>query len=168
MSAIAGLRIVRHRGHYGNALLTRRRVLAVRRHDISVSRREPRGVVDVELDMEGTSTRFLVTHLGLGPGERKRQMELLLDFTRHSEETQPVILLGDINEWWPHGRALRALHLQFGRPPAVATFPSFLPLFALDRIWARPRGTLIDVRAHRTPASRAASDHLPVIATLEW
>jgi hypothetical protein len=33
MDAVAGLRIVRHMGHYGNALLTRHRVLGVRRHD---------------------------------------------------------------------------------------------------------------------------------------
>lgn len=43
MDAVAGLRIVRHMGHYGNALLTRHRVLGVRRHDLSFSFRGPRG-----------------------------------------------------------------------------------------------------------------------------
>src|SRR5262245_26589698 len=37
MSAVAGMRIVRHMGHYGNAMLTRHRILGVRRHDLSFS-----------------------------------------------------------------------------------------------------------------------------------
>ncbi|MGH8309864.1 MAG: endonuclease/exonuclease/phosphatase family protein, partial [Steroidobacteraceae bacterium] len=34
MSAVAGATLMRTDGHYGNALLTRRRVLAVQRHDL--------------------------------------------------------------------------------------------------------------------------------------
>ena len=45
MQAVAGLRIVRHSGHYGNALLTRRPVLAVRRRPEFLWR-EPRGALD--------------------------------------------------------------------------------------------------------------------------
>jgi endonuclease/exonuclease/phosphatase family metal-dependent hydrolase len=39
-------------------------------------------------------------------------------------------------------------------------------LLALDRIWVRPRDTLLSVRAHRSPAARLASDHLPVLAEI--
>lgn len=167
MTPVAGLRIIRHRGHYGNALLTRRRIVAVRRHDLSISRREPRGVLDVELDVEGITARFLVTHLGLLPGERRYQMQKLLRIVGQSPESQPVILLGDINEWWPHGRPLRSLHALFGRPPAARTFPAPWPLFALDRVWSRPRGALLSVSAYVAGEARRASDHLPVVAALE-
>ena len=42
----------------------------------------------------------------------------------------------------------------------------WLPLFALDRVWVRPRHTLLAFAAHRTPAARQASDHLPVKAII--
>jgi endonuclease/exonuclease/phosphatase family metal-dependent hydrolase len=166
MSAIAGLRIVRHMGHYGNALLTRRRVLGVRRHDLSFSWREPRGALDVDLDIEGLMTRVIVTHLGLTPGERRHQMRRILSIVAQGPSAVPVMLLGDLNEWLPLGRPLRWLHACFGRPPAVRSFPAVLPLLALDRIWVRPRRHLLSVQAHRSPAARLASDHLPVTAEL--
>lgn len=166
MSAVAGLRIVRHMGHYGNALLTRHRVLGVRRHDLSFSWREPRGALDVDLDIGGIESRVLVTHLGLTPGERRHQMRKVLTLVSETPEDRPLALLGDINEWLPMGRPVRWLHALFGSPPAVRTFPAGCPMLALDRIWARPRGSLRAVRAHRSAAARAASDHLPVVA--EW
>ena len=51
MAAVPGLRIVRHTGEYGNAMLTRLPILSVHRHDLSYSWCEPRGALDVELDL---------------------------------------------------------------------------------------------------------------------
>ncbi|HZF24722.1 MAG TPA: endonuclease/exonuclease/phosphatase family protein [Steroidobacteraceae bacterium] len=167
MQAVAGLRILRHYGHYGNALLTRHPVRVVRRHDLSFSWREPRGALDVEVEVHGAAVRFIVTHLGLTPGERRHQMRKILEIVGDIAATSPVVLLGDINEWLPLGRPLRWLHAIFGRRPAPRSFPAAWPLFALDRIWASPRANLLVVRAHRSPCSRVASDHLPVIATME-
>lgn len=166
MAAVAGLRIIRHLGHYGNALLTRDRVLGVRRHDLSFSWREPRGALDVDVDVAGVESRIIVTHLGLTPGERRHQMRRILALVSETPVEEPLLLLGDINEWLPVGAPLRWLHALFGRPPHVPSFPSFFPLFALDRIWARPRGSLLKVSAHASRLARAASDHLPVVA--EW
>jgi endonuclease/exonuclease/phosphatase family metal-dependent hydrolase len=168
MSAIAGLRLTSHLGHYGNALLTRRTVISVRRHDLSVSRYEPRGALDVELDVDGLVVRFVVTHLGLMPGERRKQMQRLLTILSSTPEEEPLVLLGDINEWWPHGRPLRWLHAIFGRPPSAPSFPSRMPFLSLDRIWGRPRDCLRRVTAFRTPLSRVASDHLPVAGEIEF
>jgi endonuclease/exonuclease/phosphatase family metal-dependent hydrolase len=166
MSAVAGLRIVRHMGHYGNALLTRYRILGVRRHDLSFSWREPRGALDVDLDIHGVESRVVVTHLGLTPGERRHQMRRILSLVGETPPEEPLVLLGDINEWLPLGRPLRWLHAAFGRPPSPRSFPARWPLVALDRIWARPRDSLHAVSAHRSALARAASDHLPVVA--EW
>jgi len=166
MRAVAGLRIVRHSGHYGNALLTRHRVVAVRRHDLSFSWREPRGALEVELDLRGTLLRIIVTHLGLTPGERRHQMRRILQIVTADVADSPVVLVGDINEWLPLGRPLRWLHTAFGRPPAPRSFPAFWPVLALDRIWTRPRTALRSVRAHRSPTARRASDHLPVTADI--
>jgi len=62
----------------------------------------------------------------------------------------------------------RWLHEHFGESPAHATFPSPLPLLALDRIWSSPASLLRRVRVHRSRLARRASDHLPLVARLAW
>ena len=153
-------------GDYGNALLTRHRVLSVRHHDLSVGRREPRGATEVTLDVGGRRVRAVVTHLGLWPGERRKQVRRLLTQLAREPEPDLEVLLGDINEWLLIGRPLRWLHRRFGEPPAPVTFPAGLPLFGLDRIWVHPCTALMEATAHRTALSRWASDHLPIRATV--
>jgi endonuclease/exonuclease/phosphatase family metal-dependent hydrolase len=38
----------------------------------------------------------------------------------------------------------------------------------LDRVWARPAHCLRAVEAHRSELARVASDHLPLLARLQW
>lgn len=161
--AIPGPTIYRHDGTYGNALLTRRPVLDVRQLELTVYRREPRGAIDADIDVDGEPVRVIATHLGLLPGERRRQVRALMDALGH-RTSRLVILCGDMNEWFAVGRPLRWLHARLGRAKGVRTFPAFLPIFALDRIWVSPRGSALSVRAHATRAARCASDHLPVVA----
>ena len=124
--AVAGPTLQRPNGEYGNALLTRRRVLDVRKIDLTVYRREPRGALDVDLDIDGTAVRVVVTHLGLLPGERRTQVRRLVDLLGESR-SDVVILCGDINEWFAVGRPLRWLHARLGRTAGVATFPAAFP-----------------------------------------
>lgn len=152
-------------GHYGNVLLTSRKVVGVRRIDLSVYGREPRGAIDVDLDMDGEIVRVMVVHLGLGRYERRRQVSRLLNGCRPQEEGLHVVL-GDINEWFPLGRPLSRLHRHFGKSPARRTFPSFLPVLALDRIWVKPLDALMEIGVHDTALSRVASDHLPIKAVI--
>lgn len=166
MEAVSGPTILRHDGDYGNALLTRRPVLAVRRHDFSFATREPRGALDVDLDVEGAAVRVIVTHLGLRPAERRYQVKQLLGLLRPVEPGQIVVALGDINEWLPTGRPLRWLHSILGKPPSQRTFPTCYPLVALDRVWVRPRKLLLAVRTHLTRDARMASDHYPLRAVV--
>jgi endonuclease/exonuclease/phosphatase family metal-dependent hydrolase len=169
LHAVAGPTIVRHDGHYGNALLSRRPVLDVRRVDLTVYRREPRAAIDADLDVDGAVVRVIVTHLGLLPGERRIQVQRLLDVLGEEGNggSSATLLCGDINEWFAVGRPLRWLNARLGRAAAVRTFPTFWPVFALDRLWVSPRPALAAVRAHVTPASRIASDHLPLVADLQ-
>ena len=60
-----------------------------------------------------------------------------------------LVVLGDINEWLPLSRPLRSLHRLLGHSPFERTFPSRWPLFALDRVWVRPRRALLAVEAYR-------------------
>ena len=163
--AVHGVTMLRRDAEYGNVLLTRHRVVSVERLDLSVARREPRGALDVVLECRGRALRVLATHLGLWPYERRRQVKQLL-VALGDETDLPTVLMGDLNEWFLWGRPLRWLHVQFRRTPAPPTFPSPLPLFALDRLWVRPRAALQRVDVHSSPLARVASDHLPLVATL--
>ena len=163
--AVSGMTMQRHDSEYGNALLSRLRVLEVNTIDLSVARHEPRGALDVVLDAAPGRLRVLATHLGLWPYERRRQVrQLLAQLDRRPN--MPTVLMGDLNEWFLWGRPLRWLHARFQRTPAPATFPARRPVFALDRLWIEPRGLLAGLRVHDSPTARMASDHLPLVGTL--
>jgi endonuclease/exonuclease/phosphatase family metal-dependent hydrolase len=147
---------------YGNAVLSRYPIVAVRNIDLAFGQREPRGALDADVDCHGHPVRIVATHLGLHPGERRTQIRRLLQ--RFDTDAMAVVLAGDINEWFVWGRTLRWLASHFQAVPAPATFPSRWPLLALDRIWIRPRQRMLQVRVHRTPLARVASDHLPLVA----
>jgi endonuclease/exonuclease/phosphatase family metal-dependent hydrolase len=164
MQAVAGSTIIKHDRDYGNALLTRRKILDVKRHDLSFRRFEPRGALEVDLEVAGEMLRVFVMHLGLLPSERRFQMRKVLSLLRAMPMDQPIVVLGDINEWLPLGRPLRWLHGLLGTPPWLRTFPVYAPMFALDRVWVRPRGSLLQFTVHRSKLSRRASDHFPVRA----
>ncbi len=164
--SIAGPTILRDDGDYGNVLLTGRRAREIRRLDLSLPGREPRGAIDVDLDVEGIHLRVIVTHLGLRPGERRFQVKRLLDVLS-LEAGVLTVVMGDINEWLPGSRPLRWLHRRLGRAPALRTFPSLLPVLALDRIWVWPMKALTAIDVHGSAAARIASDHLPLKATID-
>jgi endonuclease/exonuclease/phosphatase family metal-dependent hydrolase len=160
-----GPTFLRRGADYGNGLLTRFEVVSVKRIDLSVEGREPRGAIDVEMRCGENDLRVLATHLGLRPSERREQMQRLLRVLE-SDRPLPTVLMGDINEWWLWGRPLRWMHRHFEKTPAPRTFPSWGPVFSLDRIWCKPRPLLERLWAHRSPTARIASDHLPVAAQL--
>lgn len=165
--AIAGPTLVTLTRQYGNAILTRLAPVTIRRWNLGMGTREPRGAIDAHLHHHGMTIRMIATHLGLRPAERRRQIRQLLKIIRE-ESRYPTVLLGDVNEWFLWGRPLRWMHSHFRSTPAPATFPSGRPLLALDRIWVDPRQALQSVAAHSSAASRVASDHLPILARLEF
>jgi endonuclease/exonuclease/phosphatase family metal-dependent hydrolase len=165
LQAIAGHTIERQTGPYGNVLLTGWRVLESRLLDLSIPGREPRGAIDAHIAIEGETVRVIVTHLGLRAAERRYQVRRLLEALSQGPN-RLVVVLGDINEWVLRSRPLRWLYARFGTPPAPRTFPSWFPLFALDRIWVLPREVLFEVHADTRPLTRIASDHLPVRAVI--
>jgi len=151
-------------GDFGNAVLSRYPVTAVRGIDLRFGAREPRGALDADLDFHGQPLRIVATHLGLSLAERRHQIEVLLE--RFDTEEMAVVLLGDINEWFAWGHSLRRLREHFQNAPAPPTFPSIFPVLALDRLWIRPHQRLVQVRAHASPLARRASDHLPLVARI--
>jgi endonuclease/exonuclease/phosphatase family metal-dependent hydrolase len=167
MNAIAGPTLISAAGEYGNAILTRLPAGVIHRWNISVGAREPRGAIDAHLHYRGMTLRMVATHLGLWPGERRRQIRQLLQIIKRDNHF-PTVLLGDLNEWFLWGRPLRWMHRYFKSTPAPATFPSGRPLFALDRIWVDPRRALLSIAAHTSEVARIASDHLPIVARFDF
>lgn len=151
---------------FGNVVLSRLPVLASACIDLACDRREPRNAVDLLVDARPAGTlRVVATHLGLGRGERQSQLARLEALLGDAGRA-PTVLLGDFNEWRP--RALARFETAFGRSRAPATFPSPFPLAALDRILVAPAASLVALDVHRSRTARIASDHLPLVATLEW
>jgi endonuclease/exonuclease/phosphatase family metal-dependent hydrolase len=168
MTAIPGLRIVRNMGEYGNAVLTRLPVLDVHRHDLSYSQYEPRGAVDVDIDVGGGQPlRVIAAHLGLRRSERRFQWRRLMVALAERPLETPTVVLGDMNEWYRKAATLREAHESMGRPPSPVAFPSFAPVLALTRMWVRPLAALVSLEVHRTAATRGTSDHLPLKATID-
>lgn len=162
---IEGVTLLDERGNYGNAILTRLPVSSLHRHDISVARREPRGAIELALQVDGIELQIIATHLGLRPGERRYQVERLIPLLNASTANIKV-LLGDLNEWFLWGRPLRRLYRIFGRTAAPPTFPVRWPWFALDRVWIQPLSALERLQAHKSVMASQASDHLPLVAQL--
>jgi endonuclease/exonuclease/phosphatase family metal-dependent hydrolase len=158
-------------GSYGNALVTRHEVLE--HVDLSLDaptgpsndrRAEARRAIFAKLDIGGIATWVIVTHLAVEGWARSAQAEILLTaidtYTDHRRE--PVIFMGDLNEWRVPNAFLRRLDRTFSKHVARRTFPSRFPIVPLDRIWLSAPIRRERVWAHRSHLSRRASDHLPL------
>ena len=165
MHAVAGPARWRIAGAHGNCLLSRHPIVECTHIDLTYGQREARSALDAVVDCDGTMLRVLATHLGLRPAERRAQVRSLLK-ALEAETPHPTLLMGDLNEWFLWGRPLRWLHAHFQPTPSPRSFPAHAPLLALDRIWVEPRALLLRLWAHGSPAARAASDHIPVVADI--
>lgn len=164
MHAIAGPAMFRSESRYGNALLSAYPVRAVRRHDLSFGRREPRGAVEAELLIEGRPVRVITTHLGLSGRERMTQCRALAGILEARAHI-PALLMGDFNEWLPGTRPLKCLR-RHAADHARRSFPALAPVFALDRMFTT-RGLQVERLQTWTRGDGArASDHLPLRAEL--
>jgi len=153
---------------YGNVLMCRLPLKAQERIDLGHDGREPRAAIRVRLDRQGREIEITATHLGLAPGERRAQLRQLAESGARPLPPGSVrILMGDLNEWFPFGRAARTLRRRFGPVRYVPTFPARLPLFALDRIHVLPATVRVVKRVPAGEAARKASDHLPLVADLD-
>ncbi|MBU8900556.1 endonuclease [Corallococcus sp. H22C18031201] len=165
-----GPNVVLNGRRYGNAILTRLPICRSKNYDLSVPRREPRGALRCDLDLgAGQLLHVFSLHMGLSVGERRRQEALLLsaDILRDAVRKDPVVVCGDFNSWGPGpvpALVRRALHdtALALRVPA-RTYPTRWPLLRLDRIYVDAGVKPLALHPHRTPLSRRASDHLPLV-----
>jgi len=157
-------------GEHGNALLSRWRLGDVGHHDVSDHAFEQRGLLHVPVHWQGMAVHVVVAHFGLIHSSRMRQVDRLAGFLRERVPAgAPALVAGDFNDWGErldpamraHGLRRAGLQGQARR----ATFPSRLPVFALDRVYTLGlRCTGLQVP--RGPSWARMSDHLPLLVEL--
>jgi endonuclease/exonuclease/phosphatase family metal-dependent hydrolase len=162
--------VTRH-GEHGNALLSRWPIEDVGHHDVSDHRFEQRGLLHVLVMCQGQPVHAIVVHFGLVHASRLRQVQRLAEFiAREVPPGAPLVVAGDFNDW---GEKLDEPMAQAGlfraraaNGRAVNTFPSRIPVFALDRFYLRGLRAR-SVTVPRGVAWARMSDHLPLVAELE-
>ena len=159
--------VTRH-GEHGNALLSRWPVVTHQHEDMSDHRFEQRGLLHVEVKVDGTLIHVVVVHLGLIRASRVRQVIQLLQFIkREIPADAPLLVAGDFNDWGSHVQTTLAQEgLVAYANHRTPTFPSRLPLVQLDYVFARG----LKPTAAEVPRGRIwwrMSDHLPLIADFE-
>jgi endonuclease/exonuclease/phosphatase family metal-dependent hydrolase len=163
-------------GSFGLALITPSSVLRCEKYDLSYGgSHEPRYCLRTDLEVEpGAVLHVFNCHLGLTMRERRFQRDRLLsDAILLSQDLHhPVVLMGDFNDA-PfsviHGRLRR--HFQdayraMGRRWGPTFRAGWIPI-RLDYIYVSRGIRVLDCSVRRDPLARVASDHLPVVATVE-
>ena len=153
-------------GTFGNAVLSRWPIRNRADHDLTIGAQEPRGALDLIIAPGRTKLRVIATHLGLRTEERRLQIARLVEIAR-AEPDVATVIAGDLNVRRARGRELAACIEYFGNAAAPKTFPSIAPVLPLDRVFVSPGVVLVKVEVHRSRRARIASDHLPLVATIE-
>ncbi len=164
MRGIFAAELIRGRYRFGNAVFVRGEILDTRAIDLSVGAFEHRNALDCLVETAQGRLRVVATHLGLFPGERRRQIGML-SHVLPQRRVPVAAVMGDFNIFGPQRRMLGVL----GAPqplPRLPTFPAYRPMMSLDRMWAIPAERVVSLRVHRTQLSRVASDHLPLVGEL--
>ncbi len=159
------------RGWFGNLMVSRYPLTRGMVHNLeTAAHREPRNAMDALVNTPYGNIRVIGTHLSLSIFERRSEARNLLRLIKAVEETEknPILLMGDLNEWQVPSRLLNFLDSHMTPIPCKGTFPSFLPVLKLDRVWYD--APQLKITAHRVPAKgiRHLSDHLPLIIEIDY
>lgn len=166
-------------GNYGNAVLSRYPLKLVKAGALPMEPLrecfERRGAIWVSVDMGQTKLQVVATHFGLDRRERLAQAEEILGpgWLGNQHCTEPVVLCGDFNAL-PGSRAYRrftacladAQRCVRGRRPQ-GTCPVRFPFMRIDHLFVSKGLRVVDFCVPKTRLTRAASDHFPLVVTLE-
>jgi endonuclease/exonuclease/phosphatase family metal-dependent hydrolase len=160
-------------GEYGNAVLTRFAVKSwTNTHYRMLRPGEQRGILQVRLEVSGRELVFMNTHIDHRPDDSERLLntETIGQLVTNYAGT-PIILCGDFNDV-PESRTYAKLAALFvdswkeaGSGPGF-TIPVENPKKRIDYIWISKNGPIAPVKMW-VPETQA-SDHLPIVAELEF
>jgi endonuclease/exonuclease/phosphatase family metal-dependent hydrolase len=160
----------RGEGGYGNLILSRWPFARTEQLSIRKGRRKPRGG---QIAVVETGAGPLVLghwHLGLNEKERHWQAARFLSHPIFSSGL-PSLVAGDSNDWrdtLERGPFARHWFRQVTWPPArFRSFPAYLPMASLDKVFTRGAIRVVEARLVKTKLARRASDHLPLVVDFE-
>jgi endonuclease/exonuclease/phosphatase family metal-dependent hydrolase len=158
--------------HHGNATLSKFPIVKVHNLNISTNKFEQRGLLHCQVDIIplGKKMHLFNTHLNLLSGSRKIQIQKITHYIEKQLKPDDfAIFAGDFNDWpeqLSHDLSQKNLSFQEGHfavhKKHAKTFPNFLPLLCLDRIYLR-NVKLIQVRVLKDRHFSGLSDHLPIL-----
>lgn len=155
-------------GGYGNLLLSRWPIRRSHQITLRMGRRKNRGAQLAVIDTPEGRLHLINTHLGLMEGERHWQVHHLLDHRLFREAAHlPTLILGDTNDWMHtlgHGPFAEHGFREATAPPSrFRTFPAYLPMGGLDKVFWRGAMEIRHVRVVASALARVASDHRPLV-----
>ena len=159
-------------GHHGNAILSKYPFIEWENIDVSIMKKASRSLLHgtLQLPVSGQKIHVICIHLGLFEREREKQLiTLARRIDSHVPHDEPLIIAGDFNDW--RGRAELHLHEDLGvnevfkvtQGSYARTFPAWLPLLSMDRIYYRGLDVIECSHLHGQPWQRL-SDHSPLYA----
>jgi endonuclease/exonuclease/phosphatase family metal-dependent hydrolase len=161
-------------GHHGNALLSKFPIIKTTNIDISAHATEERGMLHTEINVPNWNTPLhaICLHLGLFAHWRRQQLASVTDYIkRQIPADAPLIIAGDFNDWGQRSGKAFADHLHLHEVfehhtgKAARSFPSWLPMLRLDRIYIR--GFHVKhVEVHSGTHLLKVSDHAILSATI--
>jgi endonuclease/exonuclease/phosphatase family metal-dependent hydrolase len=170
-----GKNAIHKKGHHGNAILSKFPIHFSQNMDISMSRYEKRGLLHtiIQIDHQVDPIHLICVHLGLLKHYRRKQLSKIIAYVEENIPTdQPLIIGGDFNDWRSHATEPMIKQLGLQEPflmqhgAYARTFPAWIPLLKLDRIYSRGfevahAERLIDHRWKRL------SDHIAINVSLK-
>jgi endonuclease/exonuclease/phosphatase family metal-dependent hydrolase len=166
------LNVPHQEGGYGNLLMSRWHFRCHHHLCLRMGRRKPRGAQLAVVETPHGPLHLVNWHLGLRDKERRWQAErLLCHETFQSSAHLPTLVAGDSNDWLNalDGHAFARHQFRQVTQPASCfrTFPAFFSLMTLDKVFYRGEVAIRDARVVRTPLTRRASDHLPLVVDFD-
>lgn len=170
---IYGKNAVYNAGHHGNAILSKYPFKYCENINVSPFTWASRSLLhaNIKLPQNEQDVHIVCIHFGLTGKERRLQMsKLSAHIDAHVPHDAPLIIAGDFNDWL--GQADRLFHDSLGLREIfrethgrhARSFPSWLPLLPMDRIYYRGLNPISCERLAYAPW-HVLSDHAPLMAS---
>lgn len=159
-------------GDYGIAILSRYPLSETKIHRLTTvegTKGEPRVMATAKITLKnGQSIRFACTHLDALSTSVNREKQIAEINAIASSETLPFIIAGDFNDQ-PQSSVIKKLDESFTRTcqSCTPTFPVVNPRITIDFIAYKP-SSKFKTLSHSVIQEHYASDHLPVVALLQY
>lgn len=168
MEYILGLNVYLKKGAYGNAIFSRYPIIKHTNINLTWTIKKPRACLAARVRLPDQQEIAVMNfHLGLAGIERMKQAKMMLGsaFLKESDGL-PVLMMGDSND---RSHKLTSVMKKAGfedtcHNSRIFTFPSFAPVWRLDKVFYNDKLTLKEHHVVRSRLTRVTSDHLPVYA----